>query len=155
MIIPYQASAVAIGGRALLLAGPPGCGKSALALALIDRGATLIGDDGVLLRAGPGGLVADPPPATRGLIELRNLGLFTLPVASAVPVALVLRFAADAPRYIEAAEGIDLGGHRVPLVRIWPAMPAAALRAEMALARFGLATATAIATAAAATQSRS
>ncbi len=34
-----QASAVAIAGRALLIEGPPGSGKSALALALIDRGA--------------------------------------------------------------------------------------------------------------------
>src|SRR3546814_11755709 len=44
-----QGSAVAIGGRAVLIIGPPGSGKTSLALALIDRGATLIGDDGVAL----------------------------------------------------------------------------------------------------------
>ncbi|MGB7371776.1 MAG: serine kinase, partial [Erythrobacter sp.] len=33
----------------MAILGPPGCGKSSLALALIDRGAQLIGDDGVTL----------------------------------------------------------------------------------------------------------
>ena len=37
----------AIAGRAILIEGEPGTGKTSLALALIDRGATLIGDDGV------------------------------------------------------------------------------------------------------------
>ena len=134
----FQASAVAIGGRALLLTGPPGSGKSALALELIDRGATLIGDDGVLLEAAGTALLASPALATRGLIELRNLGLFTLPVAAAVPVALVLRFAADAPRHVEAAGRVDLLGHSVPELAIWPGLPAAARRAEMALERYGL-----------------
>jgi serine kinase of HPr protein (carbohydrate metabolism regulator) len=133
-----QASAVAIGGRALLLTGPPGSGKSALALELIDRGATLIGDDGVLLEVAGTALLASPAPATRGLIELRNLGLFTVSVAAAVPVALVLRFAADAPRHVEAAGTVELMGHSVPELAIWPGQPAAARRAEMALERYGL-----------------
>ncbi|MBS0254325.1 MAG: HPr kinase/phosphatase C-terminal domain-containing protein [Proteobacteria bacterium] len=138
---PVQATAVALGGRALLLVGPPGCGKTSLALELIDRGATLIGDDGVLLRAAGGQVLADPPEATRGLIELRNLGLFTLPVCSAVPVALVLRVDPEAPRFIDAAESITLAGLPIPLLRIWPGMPAAARRAELALDRYGLASA--------------
>jgi len=40
----HQATAVAINGRAVLIEGPPGAGKSTLALALIDRGAVLVGD---------------------------------------------------------------------------------------------------------------
>ena len=34
MMQPHQATAVAIGGRALLIEGPPGSGKSSLALAM-------------------------------------------------------------------------------------------------------------------------
>lgn len=63
-----QASAVAIKGRALLFEGPPGAGKSSLALALIEHGARLIGDDGVtLLRTQAGELIAAPPPRIEGL----------------------------------------------------------------------------------------
>lgn len=55
-MIPHQATCIAIGGRALLIEGPPGSGKSSLALSLIDRGAMLIGDDSVLLEARHGRL---------------------------------------------------------------------------------------------------
>ncbi|HEY6868656.1 MAG TPA: HPr kinase/phosphatase C-terminal domain-containing protein, partial [Novosphingobium sp.] len=84
----YQATCVAIGGRAVLITGEPGSGKSSLALALIDRGALLVGDDGVALAARAGRLLASPAPATTGLIEVRNVGLLTRPVARGVPVAL-------------------------------------------------------------------
>ena len=79
--VPHQASCVAIGGRGLLIDGPPGSGKSSLALALIDRGATLVGDDGVLLELRGGRLWALPPPNIAGLLEIRNVGLAMLPEA--------------------------------------------------------------------------
>ena len=45
-----HATSVAAGGRAVLLVGPSGSGKSDLALRLIDRGFTLVSDDRTLLR---------------------------------------------------------------------------------------------------------
>ena len=77
----HQASAVAIEGRALLIEGPPGSGKSSLALALIERGAGLIGDDAVTLTASEEQLIASPPPNITGLLEVRGVGLARLPVA--------------------------------------------------------------------------
>ncbi len=139
MTVTHQASAVAIGGRAVLLEGPPGSGKSSLALALIDRGAVLIGDDGVLLEPGDAGLLAHPPPNIAGLIEVRNVGLVTRPVACGMPVTLVVALDHAAPRYIEAAETVLRAGIAVPLVRLWPDSPVLALRAEIALERYGLA----------------
>ena len=47
----HQFTCVAIKGRGVLIEGAPGSGKSSLALALIDRGAVLVGDDGVTLAA--------------------------------------------------------------------------------------------------------
>ena len=136
--IPHQASCVAIGGRAVLIEGPPGSGKSSLALALIDRGATLVGDDGVLLEQHDGRLWALPPPNIAGLLEIRNVGLATLP-AEPAPVALVLRLDPDAPRQPESAEEVVLAGASLPLVRLWPDSPALPLRAEWALALHGTA----------------
>jgi serine kinase of HPr protein (carbohydrate metabolism regulator) len=130
--ILHQASCVSIGGRGVLIEGPPGSGKSSLALALIDRGAALVGDDGVLLEARDGRLWALPPPHIAGLLEIRNVGLATLP-AEAAPVALVLRLDAEAERLPESAERATLAGVTVPLVRLYPDTPALPLRAEWAL----------------------
>jgi hypothetical protein len=135
--IPYQATCVAIAGRALLIEGPPGSGKSSLALALLDRGANLVGDDGVLLEARGERLWALPAPAISGLLEVRNVGLVTLPVAEA-PVALLLRLDPDAPRLPEAPGCATLAGLPVPALALWPGSPVLHLRAEQALARLGL-----------------
>ena len=134
--VPQQASCVAIRGRGVLIEGEPGSGKSSLALALIDRGATLVGDDGVLLDMREGRLWAAPPPAIAGLLEIRNVGLANFPAAPA-PLALVLRLDPGAPRHIEAPERVRLAGFDLPMVRLWPGSPVLALRAEWALALHG------------------
>jgi serine kinase of HPr protein (carbohydrate metabolism regulator) len=136
--VPYQASCVAISGRGVLIEGPPGSGKSSLALGLIDRGATLVGDDAVLLELRRGRLWALPPPTIEGLLEIRNVGLASLPAAPA-SVALVLRFDPEAPRHVEASEEAEIAGAILPLIRLWPDAPALPLRAEWALAMHGLA----------------
>ncbi|MGH2931204.1 MAG: HPr kinase/phosphorylase, partial [Solirubrobacteraceae bacterium] len=56
-----HATCVACDGRAVLLCGPSGSGKSDLALRLIDGGAHLVADDQVVLRAERGAIVASAP----------------------------------------------------------------------------------------------
>ncbi len=134
--MPPAASPSAV--RAVLIEGPSGSGKSSLALALIDRGAVLIGDDGVQLEARGPRLHAFPPPNIAGLLEVRNLGLLRFPTAADLPVALVLRLDPQAPRFIEAADTAEIAGLAVPLVRLWPDSPILAQKAGFALERFGL-----------------
>jgi len=136
--LPHQATGVAVGGRGVLIEGPPGGGKSSLALALIDRGAVLVGDDGVLLERRDGRLWALPPPAIAGLLEIRNVGLVSMPATEA-PVSLVIRLDRSAPRHVERAGECELAGARVPLITLWPESNVLALRAEWALARHGIA----------------
>jgi serine kinase of HPr protein (carbohydrate metabolism regulator) len=133
----HQASGVAIDGRAVLIEGAPGTGKSSLALALIDRGAALVGDDGLTLSLRGASVWAAPPPNTAGLIEIRNVGIVALPTIEA-PVALVLRLDPDATRHVERAERIELLGRPIPLLRLRPAAWPLPLRAEWALASYGL-----------------
>ena len=138
----HQASCVSIGGRGLLIEGPPGSGKSSLVLALLDRGAALVGDDGVLLEDAGGTLVARPHPAIRGKLEVRNLGVLDLDlldykVAEKVPVALIVRLDDDTPRFVEAAQEAEMSGISVPVVQLWPGSPVLALRAECALKVYG------------------
>ncbi|WP_333836602.1 HPr kinase/phosphorylase [Novosphingobium sp.] len=137
-MIAYQATAVAIGGRAVLIEGPPGSGKSSLALALIDRGAALIGDDGVMLETVGATAMARPHPNTTGLIEVRNLGLVPMTPLPKAPVALALLLDRGAPRFVESPEWVVRGGATVPMVRLWPDSPVLALRAELALRHYGL-----------------
>lgn len=134
----HQATCVAIDQRAVLIEGPPGSGKSSLALALIDRGATLVGDDGVSLDHRDGRLFASPAPNIAGLLEVRNVGLIAFPCASSVPIALVIQLDPAAERFIDASEKCERAGAALPLVRLWPGGGVLALKAELALQRYGL-----------------
>lgn len=133
-----QASCVAIDGRGVLIQGPPGSGKSSLALALIDRGATLVGDDGLRVECDGAILRAFPPPRIEGLLEVRNVGLITCAVTGGVPLALSLRLDPAAPRLPERPETLSIAGIELPTLALWPDSPVLALRAEAALARWGL-----------------
>lgn len=137
MSSPHQATCVAIGGRAILIEGPPGSGKSSLALALIDRGARLVGDDGVLLEHDGDRLIASPHFRTAGLLEVRNLGLLPFPIQPSAPVALVIVLDPAAPRYRDGAEKCERCGVKLPLVRLAPHDAVLAHKVELALRHFG------------------
>ena len=130
-------SAIAIEGRALVLTGKPGSGKSTLALKLIDRGAVLIGDDGVTASARDGTPYAAPPEEQLGSLEIRGVGLVKLPVTEA-PVALILALDEVPQRLPESIPQEDWAGVTVPRLSFDSSAPAAALRAEYALRKFGL-----------------
>ncbi len=93
-----HATCVAIDGAdgplGVLLRGPPGAGKSDLALRLIDRGARLVADDQCELRCQDGAagtrLVARAPASIAGVLEVRGLGIMEVPSLAEAPVALVV-----------------------------------------------------------------
>jgi HPr kinase/phosphorylase len=75
-MVRVRGTCISIGGHAVLLRGPSGSGKSDLALRLIDGGGTLVADDYTEVEQdGGGSLVATAPPAIRGLLEVRGLGV--------------------------------------------------------------------------------
>jgi hypothetical protein len=139
--VVFQANAVVIDGRALLIEGPPGSGKSSLALALIDRGAGLLGDDAVTLTAEGGRLIASPPPNIAGLLEVRGVGLVSLPVAAPAPAALILALGGPAPQRLPATPLPPrlIAGVAIPVLGFDPGHLAPAIRAEWALRLHGTA----------------
>jgi serine kinase of HPr protein (carbohydrate metabolism regulator) len=133
-----QAGCVAVSGRGILIEGPPGIGKSSLALALIDRGAALVGDDGVVLTVIEGQLWAAPHPITQGLLEVRNVGILRFPFQASVRICLKLKLDTDAARHIDRADHQTIVSVDIPVVRLWPDTPVLSLRAELALRQYGL-----------------
>jgi serine kinase of HPr protein (carbohydrate metabolism regulator) len=107
MIISPQgyvhATAIAIGGRGVLIRGRSGTGKSRLAEALIQgaegagRSSELVGDDRVRLVAGPSGVDIMPHPCIAGLIERRGEGIEALPYTPSARLALILELGGGAP----------------------------------------------------------
>jgi hypothetical protein len=137
--IVMQATAVAIDGRVLLIEGPPGSGKSSLALALIDGGAQLIGDDAVTLARVDDRLIASAPPNIAGLLEVRGVGLIRLPVAPPAPVALLLTLGGTAAERLPGAlPRRSIAGASVPVLAFDPGAIAPAARARAALALHGV-----------------
>ncbi len=137
--VVMAASAVVIGTRALLIEGPPGSGKSSLALALLDRGAGLIGDDAVSLKRCEDHIIAAPPPHIEGLIEVHGIGIVAMPLAAPAPVALILTLGGpEGERLPEVAPRRDILGLAIPQLSFCPGTLAPAIRAEWALAVHGL-----------------
>ncbi len=81
---------VAIGNTGVLFRGPPGAGKSDLALRLMDSGARLVADDRVDIAVRRGRAVASPPPALAGLIEVRGVGVVRLRHCPRAEIRLVV-----------------------------------------------------------------
>jgi len=61
--------------QGILLVGKSGIGKSECALDLIRRGHSLVSDDSVEIRRAGGALEGCSPELTRGLLEIRGLGI--------------------------------------------------------------------------------
>ncbi len=112
-----HASCVAVDGRGLLILGPSGSGKSALAIRLLGLGASLVADDRTLVAATGGRLVARcPSPATTGLIEARGIGLLRAPNIEAVEITLVADLATSEPERLPPFRKVTILGCALALV---------------------------------------
>lgn len=110
-----HASCVALDGRGLLITGPSGSGKSALALQLMALGARLVADDRVDLRRAGDGVIASCPAALHGLIEARGLGLLRAEALAQAELALVVDLAVVETARLPPLRHIPVLGVALPL----------------------------------------
>jgi serine kinase of HPr protein (carbohydrate metabolism regulator) len=102
-----HASCVVLGAAGVLIRGASGAGKSRLAQILLARPpapcrfARLVADDRVRLGTAGGRVIARPPPALAGLLELRGWGIVALPWEPAAVVRLVIDLDPAVPRLLD------------------------------------------------------
>lgn len=134
----HHASTVAIDGRAVLIGGPSGSGKSDLALRLLDRGFKLVSDDRTLVRRDGEKLIASAPPTIAGKLEIRGIGIVDMETVENVPVALFVELTSDIQRLPDENRERPILGVLVPLISIDAMSASAASKVALALDRMGL-----------------
>ena len=133
-----HASCVASEGRAVLITGRSGSGKSDLALRLIDRGFSLVSDDRTIVRKEGTKLIASAPETIRGKLEIRGIGIVDMDSVNDVPVAMVVELTGDMQRMPDESQERMILGAGIPLVNVDPMTASAPAKVVVALERLGL-----------------
>jgi serine kinase of HPr protein (carbohydrate metabolism regulator) len=133
-----HASTVASDGRAVLISGPSGSGKSDLTLRLLDRGFTLVSDDQTIVRREGDRLIASSPPTIAGKLEIRGIGIVDMETVSDVPIALYVELTSEIMRLPDDRRERPVLGVNLPLVSVDAMTASAASKVSLALDRLGL-----------------
>ena len=133
-----HASTVALDGRAVLITGPSGSGKSDLALRLLDRGFVLVSDDRTIVKRQDERLLASAPPNIAGKLEIRGIGIVDVETASDLPVAMIIELTSDIQRLPDDSRERPILGVSLPLISIDAMTASAPSKVALALDRLGL-----------------
>ena len=133
-----HASCVALDGRAVLITGISGSGKSDLSLRLIDRGFILVSDDQTIVKKMGTKLIASAPATLAGKLEIRGVGIVDMGTVQDVPVALLVHLTSDVQRLPDDNRERPILGVNLPLVSVDAMTASAASKVALALDRLGL-----------------
>ncbi len=132
-----HATTVAKHGRAVIITGRSGSGKSDLALRLFDRGFSLISDDQTMVRKTDSRLIASAPPTIKGKLEVRGIGIVEIESVDDALVCLIVELSEAVERMPEAGLTRKLLGIAVPLIGIDAMGASAPAKVEIALDQLG------------------
>ena len=133
-----HASTVAVDGRAVLITGASGAGKSDLCLRLLDRGFTLVSDDQTIVRRHGDRLLATAPATIAGKLEIRGIGIVQMDHITDVPVALLVDLVSEIQRLPDPSRERPILGVAIPLISIDAKTASAPSKVALALDRMGL-----------------
>jgi serine kinase of HPr protein (carbohydrate metabolism regulator) len=133
-----HATTVAKDGRAVLISGASGAGKSDLGLRLIDRGFALVSDDQTIVKRDGDRLLAAAPTTIAGKIEIRGIGILDIDHVEDVRIALAVELASDIQRLPEDDRTRSILGVAIPLIGVDAMTASAAAKVVIALDRLGL-----------------
>ncbi|HWJ39254.1 MAG TPA: HPr kinase/phosphatase C-terminal domain-containing protein, partial [Sphingomicrobium sp.] len=133
-----HASTVANDGRAVLITGPSGSGKSDLALRLLDRGFALVSDDQTIVKKSGERLLASAPGTIAGKLEVRGVGIVEIEHVSEIPVSLIVELTSEIQRLPDDSRDRPILGVKLPLVTIDAMTASAPSKVALALDRMGL-----------------
>ncbi|MFL6729311.1 MAG: HPr kinase/phosphorylase [Sphingomicrobium sp.] len=125
-------------GRAVLITGPSGSGKSDLTLRLLDRGFTLVSDDQTIVRKIGERLIASAPATIAGKLEIRGIGIVEMDTVTDVPVALIVELTSDIRRLPDDSRERPILGVSLPLITVDAMTASAASKVALGLDRLGL-----------------
>ena len=145
MTLLVHGTSIAVGGDGILFRGPPGTGKSDLALRLIFSEfarwprPVLVADDQTIIAPSSDGLTLQVscPPVITGNIEVRGLGIVQVPHAEFACLRLVIDLVAlDAvSRMPDERQELRFHGLDVAHLLLFPFEASAPLKALLALER--------------------
>jgi serine kinase of HPr protein (carbohydrate metabolism regulator) len=113
-----HATSVAMEDNGVAIFGDPGSGKSDLALRLIDSGATLISDDITVFSKLEKNINLFGIENTKGLLEVREVGIITVPYVEGIKLKLVVRLTDRVIERIPKKNQINLLGLKFPKLEI-------------------------------------
>lgn len=113
-----HATSVAIEDNGIAILGESGVGKSDLALRLIDSGATLISDDITLLSKNNYDILLYGLSKTKGLLEVREVGIITVPYIEGIKLRLIVELRDSDLERIPERKYVRMLGKNFPKIEI-------------------------------------
>ena len=113
-----HSTSVVIDDNGVLILGDSGSGKSDLALRLIDNGATLISDDISICRKNSNDIYLYCPPEIKGLLEVREIGIITVPFVEKIKLRLVVNLKSNNNERFPKDSCFRILGIKIPIINI-------------------------------------
>ncbi len=111
-----HATCVSANGRAVLIRGASGSGKSSLALQMMAYGAQLVADDQTIVRRQQDQVYVSAPDTTGGLIEARGVGILRADSVQNVPLHLVVDLDETEELRLPHPREVQVLGKTLPLI---------------------------------------